>query len=534
MERSQRTRTVRGSRSDDRSNIYSVSSPKSLTSYDDSVSAEERRIDYAEKRMNRLKEQIEKQQVSQQTVRPAPPTTTMKERLKSVFTRKSRATIQPILEEPQTAKRKHTIKDKDCGSIRDFISHDRIPKKYALYIDKQCYDARSLLQWLDQSRERKLPHTNVPVTVEQYQKVYMKVNPPLESAIEIIDPSEYTFRMNNSMIRATVSNDGTRVAFYNNHREIEVWNMLTKSKVATLDVQEGDIYWMSWSKADTELQVLIRYLGVKYVTQLKVEYRVWNTRTWQKVPTEATRLFTATNPKDVHRKYTITYTTDGRELLGILVSNVSNRTNGYEIYDMNTLERVTYGFTSSYHNIIHSMAPSPDGTRTAIDFGHKVQIINNASKEVIAEFNTRSVQSISWNCDGTKLAIQDVLFSSQNRRGSTIVTIIDVPTNRKLTEHSMQLYSTLLWHPTNERCMALLQSDRKEMVDVMTINSRSIKIKRIIAGAISTTTWSNQLQWIKNGDELVLNQQNRIYRWGMTGIVSGGSKKGRKPQTHKK
>lgn len=537
MERKERsrTRTTRGSRNEDRSSIYSVSSPNSLTSYDDSASAEERRIDYAEKRMDRLKEQIEKQRGHQQIIRPTAPTITMKDRFKSVFTRKSRATIQPILEEPQqTMKRKNTIKDKDCASMRDIITHERIPKKYAVYVDKQCYDARSLLRWLDQ--DRKLPHNKVPVDRESevYQRVYKKVNPPMESAIEMIEPTEYIFRREDSMLKATVSNDGTHVAFDNNKREIEVWNMITKTKVAVLDISEGQVYWISWNPSDSELKVITRYVGVKYVSKLKVGYRVWNTRTWQEIPTEAKRLFSPSDPSDYHSKYTIMRITDGRELLGILVSNAFERTNGYEIYDMDTLERVTYGITSSYYNIIQNMAISPNGSYLAIDLGHKVQIIHIENRDVIAEFNTRATQSISWNCDGSKFAIQDVHFQQQNRKGSTIVMIIDMSTKRKTVEHSTSLYSTLVWHPTNERCMALLQSDRKQMVDVITINSRSIKIKRIIAGSISTSTWANHIQWIKNGGELVLNQQNRIHRWNMTGIVSGGSKKGRKPQTHKK
>lgn len=522
MERSQRTRTTRGSLGTERSGaerseLYSISSAKSQTSNDASLTAEERRIESAEKRFIKLKDQV----ANLTSVQPSK--ATFSTRLRSIFTSR-RVRIHPVPEN----KMKNTIKDKDCASMRDFVMHERIPKKYAMYIDKQCYDARNLLRWLEQNEERRLPHTNVPITPEQYQKVYQKVHSSSMTSLEIIQPSKQMFRNYDVMVNPVVREDGNLIAFQNQDNQIEIWEWdvtnKKKSKRATLDISKGGVYWMGWEKNAEEFKAIIRNVGIQ------VQYRAWDTSTWQPKQTNVSQLLASTSANHIRVKYIVQ-----DNFLGIISSNRTERTNVYEIWDMTTLERIISGTTNTYRNVILHIAINPLGTHVAVDFGHKVVIIEVATRNAINEIRIQQgIQSISWNSTGDRIAIQNVFFHPATRKGSTVITIFNILTGQKEFEHTTSIYPTLVWHPTKDRTFAVLHADRKQLIDIFSINSRSAKIQRIIVGAINTSTWSNQIQWIKNGNAITLCQHDRVYQWDVTGMVSGGGKKRSNPHVHPK
>jgi hypothetical protein len=62
-----------------------------------------------------------------------------------------------------------TITDKDCRNMEDPISKDRIPKKYAIYLDTQCYHAQHLWTWVKDKGT--VPHNRRKVTSEEYEKI---------------------------------------------------------------------------------------------------------------------------------------------------------------------------------------------------------------------------------------------------------------------------------------------------------------------------------------------------------------------------
>lgn len=64
------------------------------------------------------------------------------------------------------------IRNKDCAGVEDTISQDRIPKKYAIYIDKQCYDARHLWTWAKTNRT--VPHTRRVLTDQEMELITKK------------------------------------------------------------------------------------------------------------------------------------------------------------------------------------------------------------------------------------------------------------------------------------------------------------------------------------------------------------------------
>jgi hypothetical protein len=81
------------------------------------------------------------------------------------------------------AKAKVTFNDKDCAYMEDTIMGEEIPKKYAMYFDRYCYDARELLKWVRMHPiNPTLPHNRQPLTSEDVKRIEKKGNAPSSTA----------------------------------------------------------------------------------------------------------------------------------------------------------------------------------------------------------------------------------------------------------------------------------------------------------------------------------------------------------------
>lgn len=71
------------------------------------------------------------------------------------------------------SKQKIAISNEDCADMEDTISKERIPKKYAIYLDKQCYDARNLWKWAQENKN--VPHNRRSLSDQEMEHIRQKV-----------------------------------------------------------------------------------------------------------------------------------------------------------------------------------------------------------------------------------------------------------------------------------------------------------------------------------------------------------------------
>ena len=503
------------------SEVRSVSSANSQTSRDIGSDTADRRIESAEKRFERLKEQIQ-QQSSTAITTAIPPPTTMKSRLKSIFTIRKKAAIQPIMELPRNTK-KSIIKDKDCGSMRDFISHERIPKKYAIYIDKQCYDARHLLEWLSHDRNLRIPHTNVKVTPAQYQRIEKKASAFREFLINEVQPQEFVFRQRNPMYHPTISNDGRFVAFDNLNEKVEVWDLLNKKKLAELDLfTNGEVSWMQWNDDGTQLKALVK---IRRSSRLHVVWRVWNTQTWK---LDSSISFIYYNwETGVPTDYVIHQTKD-IDYMAVITSKKARRssnfetlstTNSVEVWDLTHNQKLLER-SFKQPEIIYDVALCED--KIALNMGSTI-IVMNTKVEQPDKTILANVQDMKWNCNGTLLAIMEPISEGGTEVRKTMVTILNPTTSQKLLQYKTSMNPSLSWHPTKENLFALSHSTSHRVIDIFDTSMK--KIQRIVVGSEQGNSWLNQLQWTKNGSQITttFHRNFMIYMWDIDALLQGGA-----------
>jgi hypothetical protein len=507
--------------------VRSVSSANSQTSNDIGSDTADRRMESAEKRFERLKEQIQQRSstVMSQEASQVPPRTTMKNRLKSIFTIRKKAAIQPIMEPRNT--KKTTIKDKDCGSMRDFISHERIPKKYAIYIDKQCYDARNLLQWLSHDRNMRLPHTNVTVTPEQYQRIKKKAIVHHNFKINEIHPRTYEFEKHSIMNKPAISKDGRFIAFDNSYEKVEIWDLHNKKQVNELDLfTNGEIFWMEWSEDGTQVKALVKS---RYSNRLRVQWKIWDTKTW--------KLNYSVNyiSHEWETGLPINYIVDhanGIDYLAVITNKKERRsidhrimkeTNGIEIWDLTHDEKIMQK-TFARPETIYSVSLRQG--KLAINMGSSVIVMDITSNEPPKVVLT-NVQNILWNCNGSLLAILEPTFEPQTGIEKTMVTILKPFTSQKIVQYKTSHQPSLSWHPNKENIIAISHYDSQRFIDI--VDTASKTIQRITVGTAQGNPWSNQLQWTKHGQQIVSTYRSEglfgrnfmVYRWDVYSSTGG-------------
>lgn len=85
--------------------------------------------------------------------------------------RKSASAASPILSQSDRSK------DHKCAGEDDPILFEEIPEERAMYIEKSCYDAKSLLEWVERSHNFQLPHNKNVISNELMAQIKKKANP---------------------------------------------------------------------------------------------------------------------------------------------------------------------------------------------------------------------------------------------------------------------------------------------------------------------------------------------------------------------
>ena len=70
---------------------------------------------------------------------------------------------------------RHSVDGEQCANTEDEVFMVPIPKRYALYLDKKCYHAAELWNWV--SKNATVPHTRRKLTPNEVERIKQKANP---------------------------------------------------------------------------------------------------------------------------------------------------------------------------------------------------------------------------------------------------------------------------------------------------------------------------------------------------------------------
>lgn len=298
-----------------------------------------------------------------------------------------------------------TIKDKDCANTEDPVSYNRIPKKYAIYIDKQCYDARVLYQSIQINK--RIPLNNrMNITDDEIEKIMKKaglLSPLLVKTLRghMDDVSCVSWSPNGKMI-ASGSSDNT----------IKIWNASSGDLLKTLTIPNHEKYvWsVSWSPDSKNL----------------VSASTYDTR-------------------DIH-------------LLHIwdIKWNIISKT----LIDYRYVDK-TKRFNDDQY-IFHNAVWSPDGTKIASNsWDTKIYIWDVQSRKPLhimeeTEIHPAEFGKIIWSPDSTKIA------SSTSWNTSTI-HIWDVLTGKLVKKIIKQrLCNDMAWSPDSTKIVSSILSNEED------------------------------------------------------------------------
>lgn len=385
--------------------------------------------------------------------------------------------------------RKQEINDKDCTNMQDPVSLDRIPKKYAIYIDKQCYDARILHEAVKTSF--KLPHNRRYITYDELYKIEDKANGIKKLRGHTAEIKSVAF-----------SPDGTKIVSGSRDRTVKIWNVRTGTVIHTLQGHTAKVISVDWSPDGTK----IASGGSEDRT-----IQIWNADTGEIYKT----LQIVRNSNKSGTVNEIAFSPDGTKLSSCIADGT------VKIWDITSgISIKTLRDNRKNHNIL-SAAWSPDGTKIVCGSNQNgsIQIRDVMSGAALKTFQDQKgpVVSIAWSPDGSKI----VSAHAFNK-----IHIWDANTGENLTilDNGTDSLRSVAWSPDgtkiasggDDRTIRIWNANTGEVLKILTINENNIR-------RIFSTIWSPNGTKIASGSE---DENVRI--WDVSDLAQIGGKRRRR------
>lgn len=144
------------------------------------------------------------------------------------------------------------IKNKDCANLQDPISYMRIPKKYAIYIDKQCYDARMLKEAIEKnkviplSNRKQISSTELNTISMKAMGIGKGTGMKIPPMILLEDSTDIRYNLYWSL-------DNTKIAGGTWDYIIKIWNAKTGKILKKLKAHDLTINIIAWSPDGTKI-----------------------------------------------------------------------------------------------------------------------------------------------------------------------------------------------------------------------------------------------------------------------------------------
>jgi WD40 repeat protein len=532
----------------------SVQSLSSAASSPDRSLDEEQRMQKAAKRFSKLQEQVKEEEIRKQN---------NEKRFQKIM-KDVRANIER--KNPQKHK-KVTIKDKDCADMEDTIMKDIIPKEYAIHLDQQCYDARTLWTWMQ--KHDTIPHSRNKLTQEQRARIQSKhaawlakqakspATPKSSSSSSIDSQSRFsssrasTFpdlsRTPSSVASSSADSRSTEndLGFLRND-DIEESISISENTMAmamhpnglkfvsapmqgtgfvergspfnvigipSLRV-EGVVEAMAYNKDGRKLAIWIR---VPIRDEVDYYFQVYDTSTWAQL--QHIML------DDTYPVSCAAWSPDGS------VIAAGTKTSGrLLLYSATRGRGLVKAITWEPRKDIHCVAWSPDGRHLLAGIqGIRAALVWKTDTWRKTEYPTRQdVTSVCWKPQG------NYFICGSGRR----VYLFDVR-NQIVTTHEVSEYdydiSCLAWNPTRPQIAVLFYRDRDRLPTVyVTDISRGLNgmvVKMMTLGTQPNLT-ADYVQWSPDGNHLIYlvnsdteRERSYMYKWRVNDVtnIRGGA-----------